>query len=78
MRATIIGHFAEKNGVIRVENAREFQAALKTLNGNHTPHFPVRGNSVLKFSTLKPVLKPNPKKPQKYLCRRDAVGREWA
>ena len=35
MRATIIGHFGENDRGIKVDNVREFQATLKTLNGNH-------------------------------------------
>lgn len=35
MRAVILGHFAENDRVIKVDNAREFQAKVKTLNGNH-------------------------------------------
>lgn len=35
MRAAIIGHFAENDRGIRVDNVKEFQATLKTLNGDH-------------------------------------------
>ena len=35
MRATIIGHFADNDRLIRVDTVREFQARLKTLNGDH-------------------------------------------
>ncbi len=35
MRAEIIGHFAEKDRAIRVDNVKEFQAKLKTLGGHH-------------------------------------------
>ncbi len=35
MRAEILGHFAEKDRAIRVDNVREFQAKLKTLGGHH-------------------------------------------
>ena len=35
MRATILGNFGEKDRGIRVDNVREFQAKLKTLNGDH-------------------------------------------
>jgi carboxymethylenebutenolidase len=35
MRAEIIGHFAENDRAIRVDNVKEFQAKLKTLNGDH-------------------------------------------
>lgn len=35
MRAEIIGHFAENDRGIRVDNVKEFQAKLKTLNGEH-------------------------------------------
>ena len=35
MRATIIGHFGEKDRAIKIDNVRQFQAKLKTLNGNH-------------------------------------------
>ena len=35
MRASIIGHFAEKDRGIKVDNVREFQVKLKTLNGDH-------------------------------------------
>ena len=36
MRATILGHFGEKDRGIKVDNVREFQAKLKTLKGDHT------------------------------------------
>ena len=35
MRATIIGHFGDKDRGIKVDNVREFQVKLKTLNGDH-------------------------------------------
>ena len=35
MRAVIIGHFAERDRGIRVDRVREFQATLKTLEGEH-------------------------------------------
>lgn len=35
MRANILGHFAEKDRGIKVDNVREFQAKLKTLSGDH-------------------------------------------
>ena len=35
MRATIIGHFAEKDRGIKVDNVRELQVKLKTLKGDH-------------------------------------------
>lgn len=35
MKASIIGHFGEKDTGIKVDNVREFQATLKTLAGNH-------------------------------------------
>ncbi len=35
MKASIIGHFGEKDTGIKVDNVREFQATLKTLSGNH-------------------------------------------
>ncbi len=35
MRAEIIGHFAENDRAIRVDNVKEFQATLKTLSGDH-------------------------------------------
>jgi len=35
MRATIIGHFGEKDRGIKLDKVREFQARLKTLNGDH-------------------------------------------
>ena len=35
MRATIIGHFGEKDRSIRVDDVQAFQAKLKTLNGDH-------------------------------------------
>ncbi|MES9903165.1 MAG: dienelactone hydrolase family protein, partial [Sedimenticola sp.] len=35
MRTTILGHFGEKDRAIKVDNAREFQAKLKTMDGNH-------------------------------------------
>ncbi len=35
MRAEIIGHFAEEDRGIRVDDVREFQATLKTQGGNH-------------------------------------------
>ena len=35
MRAIIIGHFGENDRGIKVDNVREFQATLKTHNGNH-------------------------------------------
>ena len=35
MRATIIGHFGENDRGIKVDNVKEFQATLKTHNGNH-------------------------------------------
>ena len=35
MRATILGHFGEKDRGIKVDNVREFQAKLKTLKGDH-------------------------------------------
>ena len=35
MRVTILGHFGESDRGIRVDTVREFQAKLKTLNGEH-------------------------------------------
>ncbi|MFQ6022674.1 MAG: dienelactone hydrolase family protein [Acidiferrobacterales bacterium] len=35
MRATILGHFGEKDRAIKVDNVKEFQAKLKTLSGDH-------------------------------------------
>ena len=35
MRAEIIGHFAENDRAIRIDNVKEFQAKLKTLQGDH-------------------------------------------
>ena len=35
MRASILGHFAEKDRGIKVDNVREFQVKLKTLSGEH-------------------------------------------
>jgi carboxymethylenebutenolidase len=35
MRATILGHFGEKDMGIKVDTVREFQASLRTHNGNH-------------------------------------------
>lgn len=35
MRATIIGHFADKDRLIRIDTVNEFQAKLKTLSGDH-------------------------------------------
>lgn len=35
MRANILGHFAEKDRGIKVDNVKEFQAKLKTLSGDH-------------------------------------------
>jgi len=35
MRATILGQFGEDDRGIKVDNVKEFQAKLKTLNGNH-------------------------------------------
>ena len=35
MRATILGHFGENDRGIKVDTVREFQAVLKTLNGDH-------------------------------------------
>lgn len=35
MRSKIIGHFAENDRGIRIDNVKEFQATLKTLNGDH-------------------------------------------
>ena len=35
MRATILGHFGETDRGIRVDSVREFQARLKTHNGDH-------------------------------------------
>lgn len=35
MRAEILGHFAEKDRGISIDNVNEFQAKLKTLNGDH-------------------------------------------
>jgi len=35
MRAEIIGHFAENDRAIRVDSVKEFQAKLKTLDGDH-------------------------------------------
>ena len=35
MRAKILGHFAEQDVGIRVNTVREFEAVLKTLNGDH-------------------------------------------
>lgn len=35
MRATILGHFGEKDLGIKVDTVYEFQAKLKTLSGNH-------------------------------------------
>jgi len=35
MRATILGHFGKDDGYIKVDNVNEFQAKLKTLNGDH-------------------------------------------
>ncbi len=35
MRAQIIGHFAERDRAITIDNVKEFQARLKTLSGDH-------------------------------------------
>jgi len=35
MRAEIIGHFAEEDRSITVDNVNEFQAKLRTLSGDH-------------------------------------------
>jgi carboxymethylenebutenolidase len=35
MRAEIIGHFAEEDRAISIDNVREFQAKLKTTQGHH-------------------------------------------
>ena len=35
MRSKIIGHFAEKDRVIKVDDVRQFQARLKTASGDH-------------------------------------------
>ncbi|MEE9167862.1 MAG: dienelactone hydrolase family protein [Candidatus Neomarinimicrobiota bacterium] len=35
MRASILGHFGEKDRGIRIDTVTEFQAKLKTLNGKH-------------------------------------------
>lgn len=35
MRANILGHFAEKDRGIKVDNVKEFQAKLNTLSGEH-------------------------------------------
>jgi carboxymethylenebutenolidase len=35
MRALILGNFGEEDRAISVDSVREFQATLKTLNGNH-------------------------------------------
>lgn len=35
MRASILGHFAEKDRGIRIDTVREFQAKLETLSGTH-------------------------------------------
>jgi len=35
MRASIIGHFAEQDRAIKVDNVKEFQANLKTQGGDH-------------------------------------------
>lgn len=35
MRASILGHFAEQDRSIRVDDVAEFEATLKTLNGDH-------------------------------------------
>ena len=35
MRATILGHFGENDRAIKVDSVEEFQAKLKTLNGDH-------------------------------------------
>ena len=35
MRAAILGHFAEKDRGIRIDNVRAFQAKLKSLSGDH-------------------------------------------
>jgi carboxymethylenebutenolidase len=35
MRADIIGHFAEEDRAIAIDSVKEFQAKLKTLNGDH-------------------------------------------
>ncbi len=35
MRALILGHFADKDRAIKIDNVKEFQAKLKTLNGDH-------------------------------------------
>lgn len=35
MRAEIMGHFADKDRAIKIDNVKAFQAKLKTLGGNH-------------------------------------------
>ena len=35
MRANIIGHFAEKDRGIKLDNVKEFQVKLKTISGDH-------------------------------------------
>lgn len=46
MRATIMGHFGENDRAIKVDNVREFQAMLKTLNGNHAVYiYPNAGHA---------------------------------
>lgn len=35
MRSSIIGHFGEKDMSIKTDDVKEFEAALKTLNGTH-------------------------------------------
>ena len=35
MRANILGHFAEKDRGIKIDNVKEFQVKLNTLNGEH-------------------------------------------
>ena len=35
MRAVILGHFADKDRAIKIDNVKEFQVKLKSLNGEH-------------------------------------------
>ncbi len=46
MQATILSHFGENDRWIKVNNVREFQAVLKTLNGDHAVYiYPNAGHA---------------------------------
>lgn len=50
MRALILGHFGEDDASIKVDNVREFQAKLETLNGEHEIYiYPNAGHGFANF-----------------------------